>query len=272
MKIYKSILIAVAAALLLLSSCSSDDDDKTAPIIENLEIGLNNSLEFYRGGDVHLEFEASDNEGLSHYSIEIHPESSLKTVWEYEKRWDFDENTKNALVHQHEIMIPENAATGAYHFHLTVVDINGNASFVEEEVHVHEAQAGDGPEIHVDSYPDDGQVFSTGETISIAGHVHSETSHIAGLFIGIVKEADALTDEEVDAGNSIVLFHEHDFELYEVAFDAQIYTGAAEDNNDPPGAVSSWDLGEAYILIKTQDEEGRWSYSQHYHIEVYGSK
>ena len=272
MKTYKSILIAVAAALLLLPSCSSDDDDNTAPIIENVEIGLNNSLEFYRGGDVHLEFEATDNEGLSHYMVEIHPESSMKTAWDYENRWDFDENTKNALVHQHEIPVPEMADTGAYHFHLTVFDVNGNASFVEEEVHVHEALAGDGPEIHVDSPPDEGLVFITGETISIAGHVHSEISHIDALFIGIVKEADALANEEVNAGNSIVLFHEHDFELYEVEFDAQIMVGAAEDNNDPAGAVSSWDLGEAYLLVKTKDEEGRWSYSQHYHIEVNGSK
>lgn len=269
MKKYHLIAVAMVMAIFILSACSKDDEDNTAPVLENLEIGLGNSLQFHRGGDVHLEFEAFDNEGLSHYSVEIHQEmKSSAEAWEYQNTWDFTAGAKNELVHQHEIPVPGSADLGMYHFHLAVFDINGNATHVEEDVEVLEEATGDGPEIHVESHPADGEIFTNGQSISVSGHVHSETSHIAGLFIGIVQEADGLADDEVNAGNSIVLYHAHDFEIYEVNFDASLVVGAAEDNNDPAHAIESWNLGEAYILLKTKDENDRWSFSQHYHIEV----
>lgn len=270
MNINKISIIAILALSITLFSCSKDDDDSTAPIVSGMEIGLNNSKELHQGGELHIEFEVSDNEGLDYYTVEIHPEMKSTTAeWEYENTWYFDGQPKNDMVHHHEINIAEDADLGPYHFHMKVADINGNVTTIEEEVEMHEAVEGDGPEIHVESHPADDEAFTTGQTISIAGHAHSESHHIAGMFIGIVKESDGLADEDVNASNAIVLFHEHDFEMYEVDFDASITVGAAEDNNHPtPNPIPSWALGEAYILVKAVDEEGHVSFSQHYHIEV----
>jgi hypothetical protein len=253
-------------------SCEKDDNDNTKPNISDLEIGLGNSLTFYQGGDLHIEFEASDDEELGYYTVEIHPETkSGESSWEFSQRWDFDPGLKNALVHQHEIVVPADAPIGEYHFHLTLADKAGNTVRVEEDILIKVPEGGDAPEIHVESAPGDHQVFTSGQTIAIAGHIHSETSHIAGMFIAIVRESDNLTDADVNSSNSIVLVHEHDFEQYEVDFSASIVVGAATDNNQPtPNPISSWALGDAYILIKAKDENGSWSFSQHYHIEVNG--
>jgi hypothetical protein len=274
MKYLNLSIIAFALITFLFSSCSKDDDDKTSPIISGLEIGLGNNKELHQGGELHLEFEVSDNEGLAYYTIEIHPEmKSGNMQWEYENRWDFEGSPKNDQVHHHEIMVAEDADLGTYHFHLKIADVNGNITSVEEYVELNEAIAGNGPEIHIEDHPTEGQVFTDGQSITIAGHAHSETSHIAGMFIAIVKESDNLPNEEVNASNAIVIFHEHDFELYEVDFNESITVGATEDNNHPaPGAIASWALGESYILLKAVDEEGHVSFSQHFHIEVNGAK
>ncbi len=263
-------IIAIALFTITLFSCSKDDDDSIGPVVSGVEIGLGNSLELHQGSELHLEFVVSDNEGLDYYTIEIHPEMKSTSVeWEYENTWYFEGQPKNDMVHHHEIKVADDADLGPYHFHMKVVDINGNITSVEEDVVMHEAVQGDGPEIHVESHPADDEAFTTGDVISIAGHAHSESHHISAMFIGIVKEADGLADEDVNASNAIALFHEHDFEMYEVDFDVSITVGAAEDNNHPtPNPIDSWNLGEAYILVKAVDEEGHISFSQHYHIEV----
>jgi hypothetical protein len=258
---------------LLLSSCSKDDEeqDSSKPIISNLEVGLNNSKLFYQGGEVHLEFEAADNEELGYYEVHIHNEEKAgSSEWEFENRWDFDAGLKNALVHHHEIEVPDDADLGQYHFHLTLVDKTGNTISVEEDVEVHESTGGAGPEIHVDEHPDDGQMFQTGEIVSIKGHIHGEMYHLAGVLIAIVDESDNLADDEVNDGNSIVLLHTHDFSNpEELDFDVSITVGAAEDNNHPtPNPISDWNLHDCYILIKAKDENDNWSYSQHFHIHV----
>lgn len=274
MKNIKLSIFALLASLFILSSCQKDDDDNTGPIIEDLEIGLQNSKEFRQAGDVHIEFMASDNEGLAYYKIEIHPEMKAGTDgWEVDQRWDFDPGIKNTMVHQHDIKIPVDAALGDYHFHLEVVDVNGNATSVEADVKVLEAAVGQGPEIHVEQHPADDESFANGQTIAISGDIHSDNGHVDGLLIAIVREADSLADEDVNAANAIVLFHQDGFELYEVNFDASITVGAAQDNNQPtPNDIASWDLGEAYILVKAKNENGLYSYSQHYHIVVNGKK
>lgn len=262
-------MVAIAIASL---SCEKDDSDKTKPVISDLETGLGNSLTFFQGGDVHLEFEASDNKELGYYEVEIHAESkSAEAGWDFSQKWDFEPGLKNALVHQHEIVVPADATPGAYHFHLTLADKAGNTVSIEEDILIKEPEGGDAPEIHVESAPDDHQVFTTGQTIAIAGHVHSETSHIAGILVAIVRESDNLADADVNSSNSIILLHAHDFESYEVDFTPSITVGAAADNNLPtPNPVTTWSLGEAYLLIKTKDENGKWGFSTHYHIEVNG--
>ncbi len=273
MKHLKLTAVLLIALAFTFTSCKKDDEDKTPPVVSGLEIGLNNNLTFHQGGDVHIEFEAADNEGLGYYTIEIHPEGHKNgSEWEFFQRWDFEPGLKNVLIHHHEIKVPADAPLGEYHFHLMVADKAGNTTNIERDVEVIAPVAGDGPEIHVESAPGDHQVFTDGQTISVSGHIHSDDSHLAGMLVAIVKESDNLTDSEVNSSNSIVLLHTHDFDhAHEFDFSASITVGVAFDNNHPtPGEIESWALGDAYILIKAKDENGNFGFSNHYHIVVNG--
>jgi hypothetical protein len=273
--IYNEIIIILltVVGIIILNSCSEDDEivDETPPTISNLEVGLNNSKTVHQGGELHIEFDAADNEELSRYEVHIHAEEkSSLAQWEFENTWNFEPGLKNTLVHHHEIMVPQDAALGHYHFHLMLVDASGNSTSVETEIDVIEETSGPGPDIHVSQHPDDEALFQTGATIQISGQVHGEMAVLDEVLIALVDEDDQLSNEEVEHDNSIVLLHTHDFsDPHELEFDASIVVGAAEDNNYPvPNPVSDWNLNECYLLIKVKDVDGNWSYSSHYHIQV----
>lgn len=273
MKHLKLTALLLIALAFTFTSCKKDDEDKTPPVVSGLEVGMNNNLTFHQGGDVHIEFEAVDDQELGYYTIEIHPEGHKNgSGWEFYQRWDFEPGLKNVLVHHHEIKVPQDAPLGEYHFHLMVADKAGNTTSIERDIQVEASVAGEGPEIHVESAPDDHQVFTDGQTIAISGHVHSHDADLAGLLIAIVKESDNLANHEVNSGNAIVLLHTHDFDDdHEFEFSVSITVGVAFDNNHPtPGEIESWVLGDAYILIKAKDENNNWGFSKHYHIEVNG--
>ena len=271
---FKRILIALALAASFMAGCSKDNKDETAPEISGLEIGEGNNKTFYQGGDFHLEFEALDNEGLDYYTVNIFPETKSGSVaWEYFNRWDFEPGIKNDLVHQHEIIIPPDGNPGSYHFDLAVVDINGNSSVEHETITLLETVAGNGPEIQVINHPFSGETFEEGDTIAVAGHIHSDGSNISGIFIALVKTSDSLSNEDVSPGNAIVMFHNHDLETDDTDFNAAILAGSPEDNNYPtPDPINSWSLGNAYILVKAVDGTGHISFSEHFAIFVNGTK
>lgn len=135
-------LFGIAATLVFVASCKDEnvDEDVTKPVISDLEVGANDTI--HAGDGIHLEFYAEDNEALDYYRITIHPEGeeehkSLSMDEEFEFDSTFYANfqgLKNTMVHQHEIMVPEHAEEGHYHFHLTVADKAGNTS--EEEVEI----------------------------------------------------------------------------------------------------------------------------------------
>jgi hypothetical protein len=92
------------------------------------------------GGEhgVHFEAEFSDNESLTSYKVNIHPNfdghghtySSDEEVveFEYEKSWEL--SGRNASIHHHEITIPENAKPGAYHLMVYCTDAAGNEAHI----------------------------------------------------------------------------------------------------------------------------------------------
>lgn len=270
MKIYLIKISILLFSALLLFSCKKNDKDTLKPVVISLEIGLNNSHESHRGSDIHLEFEVTDDEELGFYTVEIEPDfKAASDAWNFQNRWDFAAGMRNVLVHSHEIAIPAEADMGVYSFKLTIGDHAGNLVVFDEAYTVLDVASGNGPEIHVENYPAENQLFENGETISVSGHVHSEFAHIAGIFIGIVSEEAGLADSLVDASNALVLYHQHNFEAFEVEYNASLAVGAVEDNNYPaPNPISNWNLGESYLLIKAVDENGSWSFSQHYHINI----
>ena len=130
-----TLVFALIAGVIFISC--DEDDDTQKPVISNLEVGHNDTIHVAEG--VHLDFEVSDNEKLDYYRITIHPEEdhkkSLTEVhWEFDSTFTEISGLKNYTVHHHDILVPENAELGEYHFHLSVADEAGNLAEVEKEL------------------------------------------------------------------------------------------------------------------------------------------
>ncbi len=135
-KTIQFLAIAFIAGLIFIS-CEEDNDDNQKPVISNLEVGHNDTI--HVGEGIHLDFEVSDNEHLDYYKITIHHEEDHKkffseTEWEFDSTFTEISGLKNYTVHHHDILVPENAELGEYHFHLSVADEAGNLAEVEKEL------------------------------------------------------------------------------------------------------------------------------------------
>lgn len=140
MKLNKLILILVIPGSFIFASCEKDDEDTQRPVISNLEVGHNDTI--HLGEDIHIEFAVADDSRLDYYQIKIHPEEdhdhkSLNEGdhWEIDTLFNEISGLRNFSVHQHDIVLPANAITGPYHFHLSVVDQAGNVAEVERELY-----------------------------------------------------------------------------------------------------------------------------------------
>lgn len=136
-KIYRSVLILGLA--LGLTACSSDDSKDTQKPVIVLH-APKDGAKIEVGSAIHFDMEVSDNEMLGSYKIDIHENSDGHThdvkkaaalvaavEFSFEKQWSL-EGQRNADVHHHEIIIPENAELGHYHFVVYVLDAAGNQS------------------------------------------------------------------------------------------------------------------------------------------------
>lgn len=146
------VLMSVLVVFVFFSSCSDDDDvDSTKPVI-NLIAPANNSV-LKIGSDVHFDVKFEDNVMLASYKVDIHPNfdghghskaTSETTDFTFNKSWSL-EGKKNADIHHHEIIIPENATPGKYHMMVYCWDTAGNESKIfidielshDGEVHEH---------------------------------------------------------------------------------------------------------------------------------------
>ncbi len=129
------------ASLLFIVACTDEDTDDIKPTITDLEVGHSDTI--HAGEGVHLEFYAEDNDQLDYYRVMIHSEDEeeetksamLDVTFEFDSIfYDNFNGLKNATVHHHEIAVPEEAAEGEYHFHLTVADKSGNTTTEEVEI------------------------------------------------------------------------------------------------------------------------------------------
>ncbi|MDR1981597.1 MAG: DUF4625 domain-containing protein [Tannerellaceae bacterium] len=122
----------------LFVSCDNDEDT-TKPVINLIEPEEGDVLQI--GSDVHFEMELSDNDLLRSYKVDIHhnfdghthtsaTKAGEETIpFSYSHAWDIS-GQKNASIHHHEILIPENATPGDYHLVVYCTDASGNESYV----------------------------------------------------------------------------------------------------------------------------------------------
>lgn len=131
----------------VLTSCSKDDKDTTKPQIMILE--PSDDQVFYPGEAIHFGAEFIDNEELSSYKIDIHPNEDGhdhkstrgEGEWIFQKSWQFEAGKRNANIHHEEIVIPVEVDgspihTGDYHFLVYCTDKAGNESWIAISVEI----------------------------------------------------------------------------------------------------------------------------------------
>lgn len=270
MKSKISLAIIIIVTGFILSSCNKDDDPVANPQISNFELGTDNSKTGYIGTDLHVEAEILAEGTINNVELEIHQENNTGS-WEFDSLYTEFSGLKNTNFHKH-IDIPEDADTGSYHFHFIVTDMEGNQSETEEELYITVPADEIAPEIVISSAPVDGETFADGETIVISGTV-SDNQKIGGLYIGLVRDNQNLSDSEVNATNTITILHTHDFESSSLhSFSANITVGSAQDNNITPKDISgdiAWQSANYYIVVKCKDAfGGNWTFSEHYPLVI----
>jgi hypothetical protein len=277
---HTKLMLFASIFLLMIASCKKEDETPPKPVVTLTELGYENSKIGYTGTDFHIEAEIVAEGKIDKVTIEIHPEGEHeKNILEFlnEGEWEFDSTytkfsgLKNTNFHEH-IDIPVHADTGHYHFHFAVVDMEGQQTIVEEEVHVIYPDDDTFPQVNVNGAPSVNQVFNNGETISISGIV-SDDKALGGMYIGLVRVDQNLSDGDVNATNTITLLHTHDFDSdTEHNFSASITVGAEFDNNITPKEISgdiAWQSADYYLLVKCKDAYGgNWAFSQHYPIVI----
>jgi hypothetical protein len=273
-------LLFVAATLSFFTACEKDETIPK-PVITLTELGYENSKVGYAGTDLHIEAEIVAEGKIDIVAIEIHPEGEHEekstSVVLHEGEWEFDTTyTKfsgiiDPTFHEH-IDLPVYAETGHYHFHFIVNDMEGQQTVVEEELEIQYPDDAVAPVVNVSSAPTNSQVFNSGETISISGSV-SDDKALGGMYIGLVREDQNLTDAEVNASNTITLLHTHEFDSPTAhSFSASIKVGASQDNNITPKDITgdiAWQSANYYIVVKCKDAfGGNWTFSNHYPIVI----
>ncbi len=250
----------------MVTSCNKEEFD--APLISDLEVGVNNSNTAYVGTDIHVEAQVQAEGKIDRIEVHIHPVNAPNSTWNEDLTFTDAVGLKNTEFHKH-IDVPSTAVVGTYHLSLIVIDQLGQATTEERTLDVKVLDDHIMPVVTVINPTNtNGQTFAAGQTITISGTV-TDNIGIAGLYVGLVKVSQGLTDVQVTHLNTITLLHTHDFEEpNEVSFNASIVIGAANDNDTPPKAAT-WTSGEYYLLVKAPNLGGNGAgFSAHYPVTI----
>ena len=143
MKLRNIFFLSVLSSVLVLQACSKDENNgPSKPEIDKFIVESEGGDQIKRGGQISYEADiaSTSDAKLDYYHVEIHDEpESGKAEDEYKIiDKDFTDNftdLRNTHLHDH-ITVPETANTGTYHFHLTVVDKDGNTNNAETHIEV----------------------------------------------------------------------------------------------------------------------------------------
>lgn len=131
---------------ILSFSCSDSNDDyqNAKPEIKNLIIGHDNIHKVSVGSDLHVEVDLLSEAKIEKVILIIHPEkddhehTSVETEhheWDLNIVYDEFKGLKNTVFHKH-LDVPITAEKGMYHFHISVVDSEGNKTEINDEFEV----------------------------------------------------------------------------------------------------------------------------------------
>lgn len=192
------------------TSCNKDDGGEAkAPNITLIELGESNSHKATVGADLHMEAEVIAEGTIEKIEVEMHPESGSGD--DIEAVYTNYADQKNADFHEH-IEIPATAVPGEYHFHLKVVDKNGNTSEVDAEVEI-EANPSNAPIISdLEIGTNDNHKASVGGDLHLDAKI-TAVNLIDKIEIDLHPESGSGDDIEAVftnyAGQASINFHNH---------------------------------------------------------------
>ncbi len=136
-------ILFIAAAFtagLFFNSCEKDESIP-GPVVTITELGHGNSKTGIAGSDLHIDAEVVAEGRIDRITISIHPEHSHGTKGLNDDKWEVDttfteySGLKNTKFHK-DIDIPAGAKPGHYHFTLTVTDMEGQQTAIDDEIEI----------------------------------------------------------------------------------------------------------------------------------------
>ena len=138
--------LLVITTIISMSSCKKVE----IPEILNFKLGYENSGIGYLGDELHIDAEIIAEGKIDKVILEIHHEGEhgKKTIsivlheeeWEVDTTYTKFRGLKNTTFHEH-IEIPLWAETGEYHFHMKVIDMEGNLAEKAAELEIKAPEA-----------------------------------------------------------------------------------------------------------------------------------
>jgi hypothetical protein len=128
------LVLSLFGSFIFFNPCTSVEP----PQITMHELGYENSKTAKRGTDLHIDAEIIADGKIKTVMITIHPEMETgEEGFEVEKTFTKFEGYKNTSFHEH-IEIDADAEAGEYHFHLEVLDLEGNTGSYEADIEITE--------------------------------------------------------------------------------------------------------------------------------------
>lgn len=130
----KSMTIALATvAIFGMTACDNEEEEPTPnkPIISNVELGHDDDKIGHIGEDLHIDAKVDAEGKIDKIKVEIHSEDG--TGEDIEVEFTQFAGLKNTEFHEH-VEIPATATPGEYHFHLEVIDQEGQTAEYEADI------------------------------------------------------------------------------------------------------------------------------------------
>ncbi len=250
-----------------LFACHKEKGDSNIQItISNSVVNKNatgSNSGFLRGTYFHYSFEAFNKAGIISYTISIapkHQESS--TPFYYAKH--FETSSLPTLKASDSLWIPDKCGTGNYKITVGITNAEGTSRkalgfFEIAEIYPNPIK------ISIEKEPEADSTYTTGNIIGISGNIEDTEASLRSVEIFLVKDAGAYDDPS----GSICLFEKNNFSnTHSYDFDAYITVGDPSDHALIPKEISSWNLDNAYIVIRVKDMENNLLYSKHFPLRV----